>query len=329
MKIGRKDRVKIGFVGCGGNGRGHLNNLVKNPDAVVAAVCDVNAAAASEAAMLTGATSYSDHREMIQAEELDAVYLSLPPFTHGPVERDVIAKGLPFFVEKPVALDIGLAREIASAVRERNLITCVGYQLRYSTTAEKARQVVAKEGIGLISGVYWCGTGRVMSGRWWSRREQSGGQLVEQATHTVDMMRFIAGDVAEVFAYEALRFLDPSSTNAPDVNVLALRFKNGALGSLTCTSALDPGDWSQANIIEFTTSKRRARWTGDRMTLAEGSDIEEVSGPAGSIDDIFVQAVKTGNRSLIQSDYEEAVRTLAVTLAAADSAEQGKPVSLE
>lgn len=327
--LSAQQQVRIGFVGCGGNGQGHLHSLVAHADASVVAVCDVNSAAAEKAAGLTGGKPYQDYREMLDKESLDAVYLSLPPFSHGEMELAVIEHGLPFFVEKPVALDLGVAGKIAEGVRKKNLITCVGYQLRYAGTAELARETLRSGQVGVVSGVYWCGTGRVMAGRWWLQRDRSGGQLVEQATHTVDMMRYLAGEIAEVFCWENLLALDSSTTDCPDVTALAIRFESGAVGALTCTSSINADDWSYANIIDLTSGERRLRWTYGSLTITNGGDTREEKAPSGSIDDAFVRAVKNNDRSLIRCDYDDAVRTLVVTLAAAQSARERRPVSCQ
>ena len=79
------------------------------------------------------------HADLIAMESLDAVYICIPPFAHGDVEAAVIAAGLPFFVEKPLSLDIAAAEAIAREVQQRGLITAVGYHWRYLDTVEEAR----------------------------------------------------------------------------------------------------------------------------------------------------------------------------------------------
>ena len=321
--------VRIGFVGCGGNGKGHLQQLVANADAQVVAVCDVSEQQVQEAAALTGGAVYSDYKKMLDEHEVDAVYLSLPPFAHGEIEFDIIERGLPFFVEKPVALQIGLANEIAAAVRAKNLMTCVGYQLRYGGSVDAARAVLQGATIGLASGFYWSGTGRALAGRWWVWEKQSGGQLVEQATHTVDMMRYLVGEIEEVFSYQDQRILGKDVTDCPDVTTFLARFANGAVATFSCTSALHASDF-YANFIDLTFNDSRLRWTYDSTTITNGPDVREETGQASfnSVDDAFIQALKSGDRSVIRSDYDDALRTLAVTLAANESARRGQPVRL-
>jgi myo-inositol 2-dehydrogenase / D-chiro-inositol 1-dehydrogenase len=253
------------------------------------------------------------------------VYLCLPPFAHGEIELAVIERSLPFFVQKPVALDLATAGRIATAARDKNLMTCVGYQLRYFGAADAAREAIAGHTIGVVNGYYWCGVGRG-SRHWLVQREKSGGQLVEQATHTLDMLRYLVGEVRSVYALQAQRVLD--EINCPDVNALALQFENGAVGTFSATWVLDTSDWNMANVCEITYDDRRLRWSPGGVTLTEAGKDREEKRPDGSIDVAFVDAVRTGNRSLIRSDYDDAVRTLALTLAADESARTGCPVDV-
>jgi predicted dehydrogenase len=317
------DEVRIGFIGCGGNARGHMRALGSVEGARIVGVCDVQPELAQRAADETSATAYTDHRALLSRDDLDAVYISIPVFAHGVPERDVIARGLPFFVEKPVALDMETAWEIAGLVRERDLLTCVGYQLRYSGATDAAREALLGKKIGMIVGRYWCGSGRGDPNAWLRRREKSGGQLVEQATHTLDLMRYLGGEVAEVYAKEATRTLP--EIDCADVHCLVLQFADGALGSLTTTWAFDPSDWSQANILEITYDAALLRWSPGGISISGGGQQRQESRADRSIDAVFVDAVRRGDRAAILSPYEDAVRSLAVSLAANASARSGRP----
>src|SRR5204863_7479584 len=139
------------------------------------------------------------------------------------------------------------AREIEKRVAERNLLTAVGYQLRYSGTVDAAKRILAGQRLGLVIGRYWCNSGAGDPTRWLRQMAKSGGQLVEQATHTVDMMRFLGGEISEVFCYQTQQVL--SEIDCPDFNVCALRFSGGAVGTLSTAWAYAQ-DWNNANVVE-------------------------------------------------------------------------------
>ena len=128
---------------------------------------------------------------MLAKEELDAVYISIPPFAHGAPEKAVVAAGLPMFVEKPVHMDADEAKEIAAQVEDKGIITACGYQERYLDIIDKAQELLASRRVGFFMG-YWMGG---MPGGWWREKAKSGGQLMEQTTHEFDMARYLFGEV--------------------------------------------------------------------------------------------------------------------------------------
>src|SRR3954464_2253548 len=99
--------TRIGFVGAGAVSRRHAAMLTRMPGVRVAAVTDVDAHTAADFAARFAARMHPDHRSLLRDERLDAVYVCVPPFAHGEPEEAVIARGLPLFVEKPVARDLG------------------------------------------------------------------------------------------------------------------------------------------------------------------------------------------------------------------------------
>ena len=90
--------IKIGFIGVGGIAGSHLGNLSQIEEARVVALCDVVKEKAEEAAKKYQAISYTNYKEMLDKEGLDAVFICVPPFAHGDIEIDVAKKGIPFFV---------------------------------------------------------------------------------------------------------------------------------------------------------------------------------------------------------------------------------------
>ncbi|MCL4509438.1 MAG: Gfo/Idh/MocA family oxidoreductase, partial [Chloroflexi bacterium] len=197
--------LRIGFIGSGGRAVREMLDLVQIPEVAIAALCDISEERIDQAlAQLQGRTSarlspakFTDYRSMLDGVELDAVYVSLPPFAHGAVEHAVIDARRALFVEKPLAADMGVAREIDAHIKDKGIINAVGYQWRYAEPFARARDALRQVPIGLVIAIR---LGPLPPAAWWRRQAQSGGMLVEQHTHSVDIMRFIAGDVASVYA---------------------------------------------------------------------------------------------------------------------------------
>ena len=317
--------IKIGFIGCGGNANGHMNQLAGIEGARVVAVCDLQVERAQSAAEKHNADPYTAHQALLERDDLDAVYLSLPVFAHGQPELDVIERGLPFLVEKPVAISMDIAREVEAAVANAGLITCVGYQLRYLGSTKITRQILQDRTINMVVGKYWCSTGHGDPNAWLRQMNKSGGQLVEQATHTIDMMRYMGGEVETVYAMQANRFL--KETDCPDANSVSLQFASGAVGSLTATWAY-AGDWSNANVLDLLYEGELLNWNPSRVLVQEDGEWVDKTEPSPTIDEVFVDAVRSGDASSILSPYSDAVKTLAISLAANQSAQENRPVAI-
>ena len=154
---------------------------------------------------------------------------------------------------------------------------------------------------------------------------KSGGQLVEQATHTIDMMRYMGGEVETVYAMQANRFL--KETDCPDANSVSLQFASGAVGSLTATWAY-AGDWSNANVLDLLYEEELLNWNPSRVLVQEDGEWVDKTEPSPTIDEVFVDAVRNGDASSILSPYSDAVKTLAISLAANKSAEENRPIAI-
>ena len=157
---------------------------------------------------------------------------------------------------------------------------------------------------------------------------QSGGQIVEQTTHQVDMIRCLCGEIVEVHANYALRNLnDVENLDVADVMATTLKFASGAVGCLTSSCALvEGGGKGELDIIADSSV---LKWGAGSISAAPGEHPEfDADLPdAASIDQVFIEAVKTGDASNIRSDYLDGLKSADVTFAMNESAVSGKPVA--
>jgi predicted dehydrogenase len=292
----------------------------------VVAVADADPDRAREAARTAGgARPYDDGPAMLAAEDLDAVWLCVPPAAHGPVEDAAVERGVPLFVEKPLAADLPTALRIAGRLAAGGLPTAVGYHWRALSVVHRAQELLAAAPARLLTGAW---LDRTPAAPWWSRRELSGGQLVEQTTHLVDLARLLGGEVSAVQALEVAPVggTDPAG-DVPAASAVLLRFASGAVGTIT-SSRLLPGrtrvglqvvadGWS-LDVSERSLSDHELRvLTGDgEEVVVTGED------PVAAEDRAFLDAVR-GDRPHGLVPYEEALRTHAVACAADRSARDG------
>ncbi|MFC3169088.1 glycosyltransferase [Paracoccus fontiphilus] len=319
-------KTRLGFIGAGGIAHRHFGVLRTMEDVGIVAVCDPDQARADAAAEATGAKAYADHDAMLAAEDLDAVYICVPPFAHGAPERACIAKGLPFFVEKPLSLDIRLAEEIGAEVEKAGLITAVGYHWRYLDTMDEARGHLAQNAPHLIQG-FWLD--QTPPPQWWWNQDQSGGQVVEQATHVIDAARFLAGDVTEVFGMSARRDRDDfQGLTVPTATAATLRFASGAIANLSATCLLR---WNhRVGLHVFADGMALEISDHDLMVdVGRGRPTRRAEGdPVWREDRDFIEAVQ-GHENRIRCPYAEALMTHRVALAVAQSAQNGALVKME
>lgn len=332
--------VKIGFIGTGGIANSHLNGLSKIQDVSIVALTDSIEGRAQQTAEnwkqkkkeegltfeIIG-TPYTDYREMYSKENLDGVYVCLPPDAHGNVEIDAAKAGLHLFVEKPVNLYIEKGIEASEAIDKAGVITSVGYQSRYSNNADAAKKFLADKTIGMVVAEEFSG---VAGGdtHWWRVMERSGGKLHEQTTHRLDMIRFLAGDIVEVFKYHAMRInKDMANHNIPDLEIGSFVFEGGALGIITVSCAMinGGGHGKTEFILE---GHIIMRYPSLEIVPETGAKIEIEDKPMPAIDEAFVNALRSGDRSQIRSSYKDGLKTAAVTLAMNQSAKEHKPIAV-
>ena len=317
-------QVRVGCVGAGFIAERHLRVLERLPEVDLVAVADPAPDRAAAAGEAYDARGYDDGLEMLANEDLDAVWLCVPPFAHGPLELAAAERGLPFFVEKPLALDLDTALQVAAAVAERQVTTAVGYHWRHLDVVEQAAALVRDSPPRLVLG-YWLDT--TPSAPWWSRREASGGQVLEQTTHIFDLARALAGEVESVQAMEA----HAERAHLPDADVpiastATLRFSSGALGSISSTCVLP---WRHRVGLHLVTDRgvveviERSLDDHELRVVCEGEErvVRSRQDPTEREDRDFVDAL-LGRTAVPRVPYEEAVLTHALAAAADRSARE-------
>jgi len=318
-------QVRVAFVGCGRAQEEHYRHLSERDDVEVVGHCDLDGGRAAAAAERYGGEPFTDHEAMYDQTRPAAVYISVPPFAHTDLEEAAAVRGINLFIEKPVALDRRTAKRIAATIRKAKIITSVGYCWRYFDTVEHARKLIKNKAICLVRG-YW--DGPMPEAWWWRRQDKSGGQLLEQTTHIVDLMRHLCGEVAEVHAIGSTGCM----TQVPDFDihdssVASLQMKNGAAGVVTSVcvasnAAAKAGVEVVTPEAVFTLDYGKLTVREDGKTTEYEPRVNVYAEQAGA----FVESVKTGRKKKIRSTYADALKTFLVTCAANESMTSGLPV---
>ncbi|WP_196922838.1 Gfo/Idh/MocA family protein [Micromonospora vinacea] len=315
---------RVGLVGAGGVAQRHARVLAGFDDVELVGVTDVAPEAAAALAAQHGGRACADVAELLAAG-LDAVYVCVPPFAHGPAEEAVIEAGVPMFVEKPVAVDLGTAERIADLVAQRGLRTAVGHHWRYLSVLDQARDLLADRPVRMVSGAW---LDKVPPVAWWSLRDRSGGPVVEQAAHVLDLIRVLAGEVSEVTAYGNGTPPPVDGADIDSVTTAALRFANGAVGTLSAACVLG---WKHRAGLEILADGLALAITEDGLSIRDADGERHLPADPDAarvaVDRAFVDAVR-GIGDDVRVPYAEALATQRLALAVADSARTGTTVRL-
>lgn len=127
---GANDRLRIGVVGCGGMGTGHIGQLVKRADkdnVAVPAVCDVYVRRVERAKKISGGDGTGDYRRVLDRKDVDAVLIATPDHWHGKITVDALAAGKHVYCEKPLTHTVEQALAVRDAARKApKLVVQVG-----------------------------------------------------------------------------------------------------------------------------------------------------------------------------------------------------------
>lgn len=316
--------MRVGFLGVGGIAGNYRRSLRRLEGVQIAAVCDVNPERLAAVAAEEHAAAYADFGAMLASEALDALFVCLPPFAHVDQVAQAAARGLALFVAKPVALDLAVARRTRDAIATAGVINQSGYMWRSSDAVAEARRLLAGRDVTLAVGQVLVG---LPGTPWWRVAAQSGGQVLEQSTHILDLMRLLVGEVAEVAAVGHRGALG-ELTDFEDSTVVQMHFAGGAVGTLASTHTGGLGRYQLTLLgcdlaIELDAAGNRV------ISRIDGRARESQGTEDGYFRQIetFVAACRAGDQSLVPTDYADAVRSLAVSVAVNRSlAAGGRPV---
>lgn len=323
-------KLRVGVIGTGRRGKDHLRQLARRDDVKVVAVCDILREVAEEASKIGGDSHvYTDYREMLDKEELDAVVIATPAPVHADPAVAALERGLHIMCEKPLAWSLRDALRIVDAAGKAGVLAETGYQSRHNPAVELALKRLGSSGVALVRGYYYHTIPLVDSIR---DVRTGGGQIFDQATHLIDLSRVFAGNVARVYSRYTLNARSREELNNWDGYAVTFEYESGAVGNFSSTYALFLGH-GEAPTLDIIGREILLRFAGDKLIVVTPKGREEfgqkTEGFTVTTDIIgdFVTAVAREDRSLIKSPPEDAIHSLATTIASNLSAQTGEIVS--
>ncbi|NLK07396.1 MAG: Gfo/Idh/MocA family oxidoreductase [Firmicutes bacterium] len=321
--------VRVGMVGCGGIANWHAGHLEQFDDVKVVAACDIIVERAEAMAeRFGGANVYDNHTEMYEKEDLDAVFICIPPGAHTDSETAAAEKGINIFVEKPMTVCLDQAREVRDAIEKAGIVSAVGFQDRYLDIIDNLHSFIKDRKVGLFTGAWIGGMPPV---HWWRVKAESGGQIVEQNIHNFDLARMLFGEVETVYAQAGTGIMvGIENYDVEDYSSVMLTFENGVIGNIIT------GDYLKGavprNGLEIYCEDARVEYQLRRAVIYHSrynvKEERRAIDQGVRSDRTFINAVKANDPTMVRSPYRDAFRSLAVTLAANKSFETGKPIKM-
>jgi len=239
-------KVKFAVVGCGRVSKKHLDALTGEvPNAELVAVCDSEFSRAKQIGDKYNIPWYADADEMLSKHpEIEVINILTPSGNHAEDVLRLAHYGKHFVVEKPMALTMEDAEAMIRVCHEKNTRLFVVKQNRYNLPIQKLRAALEAGRFGkLVLGtvrVRWCRDQNYYNqDPWRGTWAMDGGVLTNQASHHIDMLTWMMGEVESVFAYAATRLVN---IETEDTAVATLKFSSGALGVVEATTASRPKD---------------------------------------------------------------------------------------
>jgi len=317
--VSHESRLRVAVAGFGTMGRKHTVNCNRIDGVEVAGIVVADDAERTAVAAETRIPVYVSAEELLAEVQFDVLVAATPPGTRRGMLLAAAADGKALFVEKPIALDLETARQYLDAATRNGVVNAVGFQLRYSPLTEEARDIVSGRSVTHVRTV--CTTPYYLTmdiPLWFLQRKHSGGPLLEQSIHVIDMARHLVGDITNVFGRaDRLTFPNVEHLDSEDTLVLVYRFENGALGTHVDSCAMTEFNWE----IELFGPNWRLLVDYARKRLSGHVDGEVLDRQFPDVDlhilemRAFLEAVRTGRTETVRSDFADATRTLATMLA--------------
>ena len=330
-------RLRTAILGCGGFANRHAQNLISLPDEIeLAAFCDYhdwNARAFSEKYTDGRGSIFTDPQKMFDKADLDLLVICLPPFAHSNEVELAAQHGVHLLIEKPIALSSELAWRMVEAAETARIQTQVGFMFRFGTGIERLKELISSGEagpLGLMSARYFCNS---LHAPWWRDRSKSGGQLVEQVIHMVDLMRYLMGEAVSVYSRQENMFhREVPDYTVEDVSATVFGFLDGAVGVIYATNGAIPGKWindyrlvSQKLTAEFSNANNALlHFTAETPVRTETISSER-NVHLAELQDLLT-AIRTDGQT--RTPLREGAKSLDMALAATRSAQSHQELLL-
>lgn len=242
------DPIKFAVVGCGNIGKRHVAVINREEHAQLVAVCDIDVQVLAQLKSDYDVKTYTDYDAMLRESDVDIVCICTPHGLHAPMSEAAAMAGKHILVEKPVALT---AEKMIKTAKNQGVNLYVVKQNRYNKPIMLVKQLLDEQRLGKIfmvqTNVLWNRHQKYYDeSPWRGKKDTEGGALHTQVSHFLDLLIWWFGDIVKARSlYDTLNH----DIEIEDCGVSALRFQNGALGSLIWTTCVYNANYEGSTTI--------------------------------------------------------------------------------
>jgi UDP-N-acetyl-2-amino-2-deoxyglucuronate dehydrogenase len=235
-------KISIALVGCGRISEKHVQGIKAHQELTLVSVCDIKKERSDKIAQETGAKAYTNYEQMLDAEKPDAVAIATPNHLHPQMTIQAARRKINVITEKPMALSLSDARAMIDECKKNKVELFVIKQNRYNPPIQKLKEAIDKGRFGKL----YLGTiivrwqrpqGYYDQDDWHGKLLKDGGALLNQASHHVDMLRWLLGPAESV---QGIAERLGRNIETEDTALAIIKFKNGALGLIEATTLTYP-----------------------------------------------------------------------------------------
>lgn len=313
------NKVNIGIIGLGNQGKKHLENCISLENVEIRGVADVSKKALNFAKKKGVKKLYKNYSELLEDDKIDAVIISLPNFLHYEGVLNAAEAGKDILLEKPLARNIEEGKLIESCVKKNSIKLMMGYNTRFHPAfvelykkieAGYLGEVITMNGTNISNGPFSSlgnSEGPVPVNSWWFDKELTGGgALIDLGPHLISVLNWYFGEVKESKAFLGYTF----NLDVEDTATCVIKYKNGPIATVNV------GWFSKETTVSlqlFGTSKHH------KISLAPSNTTEKVYRDIKS-------KFSTKNKKSIYNELEYFVDCIAKNIQPVPSVDDGLKV---
>lgn len=239
--------IKAGVIGLGKMGISHCSILNAHPNVDLVGTCDTSKFLRWMLGKYSTIPVFDDYKKMLKEQTPDCIFIATPTSSHFEIAKYCLDNGIHVFLEKPCCLTYNDTIKLRDQARAKKLLIQAGYHNRYLGTFREVKRLVENNVLGEIyhfdAEAYGPVVTKESKDTWRSDRNAGGGCLYDYASHVINLVDFVMGDIEKVSG-TCLKSI--FSSKVEDAVYSNLHMKNGALGHLSVS-------WSEESFRKMST----------------------------------------------------------------------------